>query len=119
MDFEETKTHHSQEQSKYWERTHKFGIRIPKNVKEAMQIDKENGNTMWMDAMKKEMGNVRVAFEEHNGNPNELVGYQKIECHMIFDIKLSENSRRKASWIKWFRYPFWGHPECLPHGTNP
>ena len=85
--------------SKYWERTHKFGIRIPKNVKETMQIDKENGNTMWMDAVKKEMGNVRVAFEEHNGNPNELVGYQKIECHMIFDIKLSENFRRKARYV--------------------
>ena len=36
--------------SKYWSRTHKYGIRIPKSVKEALQIDKENGNTLWWDA---------------------------------------------------------------------
>ena len=31
--------------SKYWERSHKYGIRIPKTVKEAIAIDKENGDT--------------------------------------------------------------------------
>ena len=39
---------------------------------------------------------MRVAFEEHEGDPNDLVGYQKISTHLIFDIKLSENFRRKA-----------------------
>ncbi|GAX09610.1 hypothetical protein FisN_38Lu038 [Fistulifera solaris] len=29
--------------SRYWKTTHKFGIRIPKTVKEALQIDKETG----------------------------------------------------------------------------
>jgi hypothetical protein len=32
--------------SKYWARTHKYGIRIPKNIREAIEIDKENGNTL-------------------------------------------------------------------------
>ncbi len=36
--------------SKYWSRTHKYGIRMPWSIKEAIKIDKENGNTLWMDA---------------------------------------------------------------------
>merc|ERR1712107_143636 len=30
--------------SKYWQRTHKYGVRIPKSVKEALMIDAQNGN---------------------------------------------------------------------------
>ena len=26
----------------YWQKTHKYGIHIPKTVKEAVQVDKEN-----------------------------------------------------------------------------
>ena len=32
--------------SKYWTRTHKFGIRVPKTVKEALDIDKESGTDL-------------------------------------------------------------------------
>jgi hypothetical protein len=32
--------------TKYWVRTHKFGIKIPKTVKEAKAIDKVNDNTL-------------------------------------------------------------------------
>ncbi len=32
--------------SKYWIRTHKFGIKIPKTVAQARQFDEENGNLM-------------------------------------------------------------------------
>jgi hypothetical protein len=53
--------------SKYWQRTHKFGIRIPKPIKEALRVDAENGNTLWWDAIVLEMSNVRVAFEEYDG----------------------------------------------------
>lgn len=41
--------------SKYWQRTHKYGIRVPKTVAEALQIDKEEGNTFWADAIEEEM----------------------------------------------------------------
>ena len=82
--------------TKYWSRTHKYGIRIPKNIKEAIEIDKENGNTLWMDAIKLEMRNVRIAFEEFDGDPNSLVGYTQITGHIVFDVKLGENFRRKA-----------------------
>ena len=72
---------------------------MPKSVKEAYEIDKENGNTLWTKAIKKEMANVGIAFspsEEQNPHELEKLSYQWINCHMIFDVKLGENFRRKA-----------------------
>ena len=44
------------------------------------------------------MKNVRISFEEFEGDKIPP-GYQKIRCHMIFDIKMSENFRRKARMV--------------------
>ena len=33
--------------SKYWVRTHKFGIRVPKSVAEAKRLNEANGDTLW------------------------------------------------------------------------
>ena len=68
----------SKVKSKYWSRTHKYGILIPKNIKEAFEIDARNGNKLWQEAIALEMKNCRVAFEEIDGDPQELVGYQEI-----------------------------------------
>ena len=57
--------------SKYWQRTHKYGIRIPKSMKEAKEIDDENGNTLWMDAIRLEMKNILVAFTQYDGDLNK------------------------------------------------
>ena len=75
---------------------HKYGIRIPKSYAEACEIDNENGNTLWQDAIAKELKNVCVAFELYEGNPEELIGYEQVTVHMIYDVKLGENFRRKA-----------------------
>ena len=37
--------------SKYWQRTHKYGIKIPKTADEAYAIDRENNNTYWTQAI--------------------------------------------------------------------
>ena len=95
--------------SKYWTRTHKYGIRIPKSVKEAIEIDKENGNTLWMDTIRLEMKNVRVAFEEFDGYTASLVGYVQITGHIVFDVKLGENFRRTKA-----RYCADGHKTGAP-----
>ena len=43
------------------------------------------------------MKNVRIAFEEFNGEKEDIPpGYQFVNCHMIFDIKMGEGFRRKA-----------------------
>ena len=83
--------------SKYWLRTNKFGIRIPKSVEEVKKIDEQNGDTLWWDAICKEMRNVRPAFEGREGKVENITkDYQFMQCHMIFDIKFGENFRCKA-----------------------
>ena len=83
--------------SKYWIRTHKYGIEIPKSVQEAKRIDEKNGNTLWWDAICQEMRNNRIAFEKFEGNADDIPpGYQEVRCHMVFDVKIGENFRRKA-----------------------
>lgn len=82
--------------SKYWQRSHKYGIEIPKNMEDVIRIDAKNGNTLWMDSVKLEMKNVRIAFELFEGDVSSLQGYQEITGHLVFDVKLGENFRCKA-----------------------
>jgi len=42
---------------------YKFGLRVPNTVEEALEIDRERGDTLWQDAINKEMTNVRIAFD--------------------------------------------------------
>jgi hypothetical protein len=44
----------------YQKRTHKFGIQVPRNVKEVYEFDKINCNTLWADAITKEMDAVKI-----------------------------------------------------------
>ena len=85
---------------KYWQKTHKYGLRIPHTVKEAIEIDKENGDTLWWDAILQEMKNLRPEFEAYEGNKEDPPqGYQQIKWNMIFDIKLGKKFRRKAQLV--------------------
>ena len=81
---------------KYWMTTHKFGVRIPKTATEALSLDAASGNTMWQYAMHQEMKNVWIVFEPCANVSNVPKGYQKIDYHMIFDVKISENFRCEA-----------------------
>ena len=81
--------------ARYLKRTHKFGIEVPKTVAEARDLDRKNGNTSWKDAILREMKEVRKAFEVIPDGQSAPIGYQKIPCHMIFDIKM-EDFKRKA-----------------------
>ena len=85
--------------------THKFGIEIPRAhngmtaVEHAYELDRKNGNTMWRDAIEKEIRNVRVAFKLMEDDDKLPPGYQYMDCHMIFDIKFGEGFRRKARMV--------------------
>ena len=85
--------------SKYWQKTHKYGIRIPKSVDEAYEIDHQEKSSLWTSAINEEMPKIKNAVRKFNGNPKDLVGYQEITGHMIFDIKLGEGFRRKARFV--------------------
>ena len=41
----------------------KFGIDVPRTDQEALALDRQNNNTLWQDAITKEMQNARIAFK--------------------------------------------------------
>ena len=81
-----------------------FGVRVPRSVEDAIAIDRRNSNRLWQDAIGKELPKVSVAWttyggkhsleELRKGRAHDLVGYQEIKCHMIFDVKMSDLSRK-------------------------
>jgi hypothetical protein len=86
----------SKRAQRFNEITYKFGVRIPRNVKEAIRLDEENGNTYWQDAMKKEIGQLNEYNVYHSVGKNAKVpeGYQEIPVRMVFDVK--QDLTRKA-----------------------
>ena len=92
--------------SRYWKTTHKFGIRVPKSVEEALAIDEETGTDFWRKALNKEMTKVKIAWKAvegltpeqvRQGQAKQLIGYQEITCHVIFDVKM--DFTRKARFV--------------------
>ena len=77
--------------------THKYGIEVPTRVEHALELDKKNGNTLWQQAIEKEMHNVGVAFQILEEDENLPVGWTKATGHMIFDVKM--DFTRKARWV--------------------
>ena len=77
--------------------THKYGVEIPWDVKHAHEIDARNGNTLWRDALKKEMYNVRVAFEILDEGVHAPHGWKQVTRHLVWDVKM--DFTRKARWV--------------------
>jgi hypothetical protein len=92
---------------------HKYGIRLPKNLEEAYEIDRETNTDFWHQAIVKEMTNNAVAFKFLEDGQQAPIGSQWIPCHMIFDIR--PDFTRKA------RYVAGGHrtetPASLTYST--
>jgi hypothetical protein len=66
----------------------KYGIEVPNTVGQAYALDEKNGNSLWRDAIAKEMENVMVAFEIKNPGEKPPDGYGEIPIRMIFTIKM-------------------------------
>jgi hypothetical protein len=73
-----------------------MGIEIPRNVKEALKLDKKNKNNFWAEAIKKEVGGIQDHGTFHFLPPGAKppIGYQEAPLRVIFDIK--PDLRRKA-----------------------
>ena len=89
--------------SKSWRTLHKFGIRVPKIVKEAYEIYRKSGNDFWTKAIAKDMTNVSIAFDNIDRvTPDEMgkgeikTRYEHVNVHMIFDVNTDGNFTRKA-----------------------
>ena len=79
----------------------KFGVRVPFGVKRATMLDKENGNTLWLDAIKKELkclNDWKVFWILEKGEKAPQ-GHKEIPCHIAFDVKfdLCHRARPVAS----------------------
>ena len=59
-------------------------------MKEAEELDQANGNTLWMNAICKEMDAIHVAFKMLNDSEKIPLGYQEISCPLVFDVKMED-----------------------------
>jgi hypothetical protein len=92
--------------SNYWKTMHKFGCKLSHSVAEALEIDRLVGTDLWTWAINKEMAKVKVAWEACDdltpeevraGKVRDMIGFQEIGCHIIFDIKM--DFTRKARFV--------------------
>jgi len=67
-------------------------------VKQALVLNKRNVNILLADGISKDLKDVRVAFDIPDVDSEAPIGYQKIPCHMIFDVKM-EALRLKARYV--------------------
>ena len=75
-------------------RTHNFGFELPKMVNEAYAIDEKNWNTLWRNAIQKEMENVKIAWQIIPAGKKTPHGFQYVNCHIVFDIKMEDFHRQ-------------------------
>ena len=73
----------------------KFGVEVPRSVKHALWLDQKHGNTMWRDAIDKELKQINdyKTFRKLRAGES-LDEYQRIPYHVVFDVKF--DLRRKA-----------------------
>ncbi len=78
--------------------SHKYGIEVPTSVKNLIEIDRKNKNSIQADVLKEEMGNVCVPFEILGQNAKAPLGWFKASGHINIDVKMDFS--RKARWVK-------------------
>ena len=71
----------------------KCGMKIPTSITDIYDIDKENGNTVWRDAIKRKIENVPIAFEVLEDGEKPSAAHKQVSFHMIYDIKWTSLGR--------------------------
>ena len=74
----------------------KFGIQVPLGVKQAFFLDKQNGNSKWREAIKKELDQLEEfkVFRVLKKGETIPAGYKQVPYHIVFDVKF--DLRHKA-----------------------
>jgi hypothetical protein len=74
----------------------KYGVIVPQNVKQALAIDAESGDDVWLQAIRKEVASLLAldCFEFHAPDYKPNSEYQFARLTMIFEVK--QDGRRKA-----------------------
>jgi hypothetical protein len=68
---------------------YKFGVNVPKSVRQAQEYDTGNGNTLWSEAIQKEMKQLKDfdTFEVLGEGDKPPEGYTFVPLHWVFDVK--------------------------------
>jgi hypothetical protein len=68
---------------------YKFGIQVSKEIKNAIDLDKKNGNQLWQEAIETELKQLtdHQTFIVLDSVEDIPIGYQKVPYHMVFDVK--------------------------------
>ena len=68
---------------------YKYGIKVPKDYDEAVDLDKANQNTLWQDAVKKKMNQIIDCrtFKQLPRGSKKPQGYTFVPVHLVFDVK--------------------------------
>ena len=77
---------------------HKYGVVVPWLAEEDYTLDTKNGNTLWWDALDKEMYNLQVAFDIMDTYCNPPPGWSKASGHINFFVRIT--LERKAWRVK-------------------
>ena len=74
---------------------YKFGVQVPCNHDQAMELDRANGNILWRDAEKLELAQINEyeTFQDL-GIGKRPAGYKQIRVHFVYDVK--PTLKRKA-----------------------
>ena len=57
------------------QKIYKFGIKMSKAVKEALDVDRKNGDTIWADAFAKALNAIEVVYRMLEGDEAMPNGY--------------------------------------------
>ena len=73
-----------------------FGYQVPRSVKEAIELDKQNGNNKWQEAMTLELDQLQEynTFRDLGKGSKPPPGYKRIHVHFVFACK--HDGRHKA-----------------------
>jgi hypothetical protein len=68
---------------------YKFGIQIPRGIKNAIHLDNKYGNNLWQKAIKTDLKQLTDyhTFIALDSGEAVLSGYQKIPYHIVLDVK--------------------------------
>ena len=75
---------------------YKFGVRVPRTVAEAFGLDQANGNSLWAEAIQKEMNQLDEfkTFRVLEPGDRAPEGFTFVPLHWCFDVKF--DGRRKG-----------------------
>ena len=76
---------------------YQFGVRVPRNIAEAYKLDQANGNSLWTEAIDREVKLLRDDFECFRvGDESEITeDYQKIPLLWTFAVKFDGRHRAR------------------------